>query len=903
MTALHLKAFSSRRPNCVAPSASNVHINTPPSEPQHVRSQLASAQPVAVESDAQPTRWSSLLDAYARSSGLWLQWLALLSLCALLASCSGGGAPTVENPITSGPSVQDYTGPPAANADVQAFRLALWDNIKATNRCGGCHNQGGQSPQFARTDDVNLAYQAANTVVNLTQPDQSRMVIKVGGGHNCWLAAASACADTLTVWIRNWAGAAATGGRQIVLQPPPIKDVGASKSFPTTSADFDSKLWTPILKPFCSRCHSSSAATPQSPFFASNDVDEAYAAAKSKINLDNPAASRFVVRLRDEFHNCWAASGGTTPDCPGSATAMLNAITDFADFDPIPVDPSLVISKALTLYDGTVAAGGNRYDNNVIALYEFKTGTGNIAYDTSGVEPALNLNMSGDISWVGGWGLNVKATGKAQGSTTASKKLSDLIKSTGEYTIEAWMANANVVQEDAYAVSYSAGATARNFTLAQRAYQYEVLARSSKTNANGGPSLLTRDTDRDAQASLQHVVVTYDPVNGRRVYVNGNPTDDADAAGGGTLADWDDTFAFVLGNETSNNRQWQGVLRLVAIHNRALTPAQIQQNFSVGVGERYFLLFSVSHLVSVPQSYLMLEATQLDSYGYQFSKPTFISLDPNAQVGTIPLKGVRIGVNGAEAKVGQAYIPLTATVNSSNYTAGSGQLLSTVGTVIALDKGPMADEFFLSFEQIGNNTHDVDETNPDPPIPPDDSTFTAQPDIGVRTFEEISASMSAITGVPTTNTAVAQTFNTIKQQLPTVESIDTFLASHQTAVAQLAIEYCNALVDDNTLRNNFFPGLNVGATASSYFNQQGNRDLVINPLMAKAVGTNVLTQPTESAIRRALEDTTVDPNTSIPYGLFPRLIAGTAGSSAGRTATVTKAACAAVLGSGAVLLQ
>ncbi len=53
----------------------------------------------------------------------------------------------------------------------------------------------------------------------------------------------------------------------------------------------------------------------------------------------------------------------------------------------------------------------------------------------------------------------------------------------------------------------------------------------------------------------------------------------------------------MLGNETSTNRQWEGVLRLVAIHNRALTPAQIQQNFAAGVGERYFMLFNVSHLV------------------------------------------------------------------------------------------------------------------------------------------------------------------------------------------------------------------------------------------------------------------------------------------------------------------
>ena len=41
---------------------------------------------------------------------------------------------------------------------------------------------------FARNDDVNLAYQAANTVVNLTQPDQSRMVAE--GGRRSQLLAA-----------------------------------------------------------------------------------------------------------------------------------------------------------------------------------------------------------------------------------------------------------------------------------------------------------------------------------------------------------------------------------------------------------------------------------------------------------------------------------------------------------------------------------------------------------------------------------------------------------------------------------------------------------------------------------------------------------------------------------------
>ena len=62
-------------------------------------------------------------------------------------------------------------------------------------------------PNFARSDNVNLAYAQANTVVNLAQPSTSMIVVKVSGGHNCWLADNNACGAILTTWISNWAGA------------------------------------------------------------------------------------------------------------------------------------------------------------------------------------------------------------------------------------------------------------------------------------------------------------------------------------------------------------------------------------------------------------------------------------------------------------------------------------------------------------------------------------------------------------------------------------------------------------------------------------------------------------------------------------------------------------------------
>src|SRR5690606_37949497 len=219
------------------------------------------------------------------------------------------------------------------------------------------------------------------------------------------------------------------------------------------------------------------------------------------------------------------------------------------------------------------------------------------------------------------------------------------------------------------------------------------------------PALLTNDADQDAQASLQHVVLTFDPVNGRRLYVNGNDTGDADPREGGSLATWDDTFSLVFGNETSNNRQWRGVLRFVAIHERALTPEQVQMNFAAGVGERYFLLFDVTELTGVPQSYIMFEASVYDSYSYLFTKPAFISRDPTVEPGSIEIKGIRIGINGAEASAGQAFAIVDTTVTNSGYSPDAGQRLSDIGTVIGLQKGPATDQFFLSSDRIGSHTY------------------------------------------------------------------------------------------------------------------------------------------------------------------------------------------------------
>jgi hypothetical protein len=195
--------------------------------------------------------------------------------------------------------------------------------------------------------------------------------------------------------------------------------------------------------------------------------------------------------------------------------------------------------------------------------------------------------------------------------------------------------------------------------------------------------------------------------------------------------------------------------------------------------------------------------------------------------------------------------------------------------------------FFLSFEQIGTHTHA--HTEPAVPVsPPNLPAVLMASRKGVKNFAQINAALSAITGVPVSNNTVNTLYNTLQQSLPPTNDLGAFLASHQTAISALADQYCNVAV--TTSAATVFPGLNLNnGNTQTYFANQGNINLVADPLVARALGANV--NPTvEAAIRAEL-------NTFIPAR------AAVTSTAAGRTAAIAQAACTAVLGSAVVSLQ
>jgi len=837
--------------------------------------------------------------------------LAGVAICALALSGCIESVSTETTPQNN-TQVKSYTGPVAANADVLGFQNNVWNSLKANNRCGSCHGTDGRSPTFVRDDDVNLAYNDAMAYINLVTPDESRLATKVAtlpDGHNCWLDSPAACGTVVTAYIDAWSIGNSTGEVSIIeLVAPDIREVGASKNFTDTPPAEFASLHT-VLKDNCASCHVDTAATPQAPYFSDLDVQSAYDAAKAKINLETPARSRLVVRLATEFHNCWDS------DCAASATIMENAIITMAGAIPTDeIDPNLVTSKALNLLgNGLVASDGVRNNTNVIALYEFKgKETDTQIIDTSAVEPLMNLDLNGienvDYKWVGGWGIEFSG-GRAQAETTDSIKLhnhiiggidrnGNSITGTGEYSIEAWVIPGNVSQEDKPIISYSAGTDSRNFTFGQNIYNYDFMHRSSTTDINGQPTHSTLDADEDLQASQQHVVMTYDPINGREIYVNGVFTDDIDQTAGGDLSSWNDTFAFVLGNEVGGSNPWTGKLRLVAVYDRALSQQQIDQNFQAGVGEKFFLLFNISDHIGIPESYIMLEVSQFDSYSYLFNQPMFINLDPNASITDFDLAGMRIGINGQEAIVGQAFRKIDTTITETSFTTDTRftelvQVLSTQGTTISLDKGPEQDLFFLTFAQLDGESNVYIEATC-VPLSSCPSSFTASDevsDIGMRTFEEIDATMSLLTGVSRNQVDAQGTYLTVQQQLPSSPSIDGFVSSHQIGVAQLAIEYCNAMIEDDALRGAYFPDFTFGTSASADYDTVTEKDFISGPLITGMLGNNIASSPDNAAVRTEL------------HALMDKLSACGGSCTADRTRTVAKASCAAVLGSAAMLIQ
>jgi Concanavalin A-like lectin/glucanases superfamily len=646
-----------------------------------------------------------------------------------------------------------------------------------------------------------------------------------------------------------------------------------------------------LTRKYCVQCHAGSG--PGFPHIAHPDPQTAFRAVvdNQKVQLLNPGRSRLVRRLADDKHFCWS-------DCNANAAEMQAAIQAWADAvvtttPPDPNDPNAVTPQGVITSEGrsflnaTVMESG-RFQGGMIAHWKFEEGTGTIAADTASVGPTMNLTLSGDYAWQSGGGVAFVKGAAMADPNDAVKLYNEIASGSGsqQYSIEAWVIPANITQgtidSPARILSYGAANDKHNFMLGQAMYQYVVRNRSKspKVDANGMPQFATNPDDKDLQANLQHAVLTYDQMHGRRMYVNGVFTDDADATPPDLLVNWSPAYNFSIGSEVNTQRRWAGVVKSVAIFKQALTEAQIMQNYLAGASQKFSLRFGLDSALGAG-AWIQFEVSEFDAYSYLFCAPL---LNTNGKTG-FSVQTIRIAVNGVAPISSQSFRTLNVPITSSQTQ------LSTQCQVVPKDLGADQDQFFIFFDTLGANSLPIADIGPNPPPTP--GPAQPFPGIGVRDFAEINDTMSKLTGVAESNTTVSGTFGDVITQLPVGNDPFGFVSAQQVGIARLSLDYCDQMVETPALRNAMFPGFDFTATADVAFDTQVKRDQIIDPLVDKMLGTALANQPGQADVRPVL-------NT-----LFDQLTAGCTAATcpASTTRNVVKGVCSAVLSSGAMLIN
>ncbi len=250
-------------------------------------------------------------------------------------------------------------------------------------------------------------------------------------------------------------------------------------------------------------------------------------------------------------------------------------------------DRPMVETPTINPNGGTFTIGRvPRVTDDQQVLYTFKEGSGTTVYDVSGIGTPLNLGVENGnaVSWLPGHGLAINSA-TLVASAGAATKIIDAGKATGEITIEAWVKPANTTQDGpARIVTLSEDPYKRNFSLEQGLWGsqpsdvYDVRLRTTSTDDDG--TMLATPAG-SASTQLSHIVYTRDALGVAKIYVNN--IEQASGTVGGDFANWDEGFRLALANELTQDRPWLGEFHLVAIFNRALSQAEVSQNFSAGL--------------------------------------------------------------------------------------------------------------------------------------------------------------------------------------------------------------------------------------------------------------------------------------------------------------------------------
>jgi hypothetical protein len=208
---------------------------------------------------------------------------------------------------------------------------------------------------------------------------------------------------------------------------------------------------------------------------------------------------------------------------------------------------------------------------------------------------------------------------------------------------------------------------------------------------------------------------------------------------------------------------------------------------------------------------------------------------------------------------------------------------------------PPADEPTPPAPTDDQKTTDDGKKDPDDQTPPDDATMPPSTQdaskittsVGVRNFRQVNQTMAALTGVPATDATVSTAFASLATQLPDGNDLRAFVGSHQVAIAKLAVEYCDRMIETPALAAAAVPGFSFAAAPSAAFNAAG-KALIAKSLTerfwGKGVGT--MTEDAQPMVAAMIDDVLKGKDMTSPQV----------------TKNVVKGACTAVLAAGPAML-
>lgn len=276
------------------------------------------------------------------------------------------------------------------------------------------------------------------------------------------------------------------------------------------------------------------------------------------------------------------------------------------------------------LPDNTSIINDKRVLDRLEVMYDFSENEGSLIHNiTNKTSGNIDLHIERELNsiWQKGQGLKVLAN-TIISSDKSVKDLIDILKQTGEISVETWVKSSNVNQAGpASIVSFSKDDNERIFTLGQNgnlSYFDYVLGFNTLFNETDGTTEIVT-SENFVHPGLHHIIFTRDRNGREKLYING--LENYSGISEGDLFSMDSGYKLVLANEITGEKPWLGTYYLLAIYSKALSYQEVNQNYKAGFGTLKFtsalsdlepnVQYSISPFVRTDQGIVYGEAESI----------------------------------------------------------------------------------------------------------------------------------------------------------------------------------------------------------------------------------------------------------------------------------------------------